>query len=71
MVETLLTFWLVIALLLLPLFVCWRILSGRWRMSHLATLLLAEFIMGVWHVIFGPKRVQVGKRGRKRWRRRN
>ena len=69
MFETLLTFRLIIFLLLLPLFVCWRMLKGKGHMSHLAALLLKEIIMGIWHRIFGPKRVQIAKRRarKRRW----
>ena len=66
MFETLLTFRLLIFLLLLPLFVCWRILKPKKSMSHLTALLLKEMIMGVWHWLFGAKKVQVAKRRKKR-----
>ncbi|MCI0540285.1 MAG: hypothetical protein L0Z50_34200 [Verrucomicrobiales bacterium] len=66
MFETLLTFRLIIFLLLLPLFVCWRILKPKKPMGHLTALLLKEMIMGIWHWIFGAKRVQLAKRRRKK-----
>ena len=68
MIETLLTFRLLIFLLLLPLFVCWRILKPKKPMGHLTALLLKEMIMGIWHWIFGAKKVRVAKRRRnRRW----
>jgi len=68
MIETLLTFRLLIFLLLLPLFVCWRILKPKKPMGHLTALLLKEMIMGIWHWIFGAKKVRVAKRRKiRRW----
>ena len=68
MIEILLAFWLMIVLLLLPLFVCWRILRPKKPMSHLAALLLKEIIMGVWHWLFGAKKMRVIKRRKRRRR---
>jgi hypothetical protein len=62
MFETLMTFRLIMFLLLLPLFLCWRILKPKKPMGHLTALLLKEMIMGVWHWIFGAKKVRVAKR---------
>ena len=67
MFETLLTFRLIMFLLLLPLFVCWRILKPKKPMGHLSALLLKEMIMGVWHRLFGAKKVRIAKRHKKRW----
>lgn len=64
----LITFRIIIFLLLLPFILFWR-MRRKGHMSHLTALLLKEIIMGVWHWIFGSKRVQIAKRKAKsrRW----
>jgi hypothetical protein len=67
MFPMLLTFRIIIFLLLLPFILFWR-MRRKGHMSHLTALLLKEIILGVWHRVFGPKRVQIAKRpGKKRW----
>jgi len=66
MFVTLLTFRLIIFLILLPMLVCWRILKPKRPTGHLTALLLKEMIMGVWHWIFGAKKVHVAGRRKKR-----
>lgn len=62
----LLTFRIIILLLILPFIVFWR-MRRKGHMSHLTALLLKEIIMGLWHRLFGPKRVQIAKpRSKKR-----
>jgi hypothetical protein len=46
--------------------VCWRILKPKRPTGHLTALLLKEMIMGVWHWIFGAKKVHVAGRRKKR-----
>jgi hypothetical protein len=65
MFQTLLAFRLIMLLLLLPLFVCWRMFRPKKPMSHLTALLLKEMIMGIWHWVFGPKKMRVAKRRKK------
>lgn len=67
--EILATFRLLILLMLLPLFFAWRMLK-KGPVSHLTALLLKEVIMGIWHRLFGAKKVQIAKRrckNRQRW----
>ena len=71
MFETLLTFRLIMFLLLLPLFVCWRILRPKKPMGHFTALILKEVVMGIWHRVFGAKKVQISRRRKKRWWRNN
>ncbi len=66
MFPLLFTFRIVLFLLLLPFLLFWR-MRRKGPMSHLTALLLKEIIMGIWHRLFGPKRVQIAKRhGKKR-----
>lgn len=66
MFTTLFTSRLIIFLLLLPLFVCWRILKPKKPMGHLTALLFKEMIMGIWHWLFGAKKVRVAKQRKKK-----
>ena len=68
MFPMLLTFRIIIFMLLLPFILFWQ-MRRKGHMSHLTALLLKEIIIGIWHRVFGPKRVQIAKpRSRKRRR---
>ena len=67
MFTTLLMFRLIMFLLLLPLLVCWRILKPKKPMGHFTALILKEIVMGIWHWIFGAKKMRVAKRRKKKW----
>ncbi len=49
MFTTLLTFRLIMFLLLLPLFVCWRILKPKKPMGHFTALILKEMLVELRH----------------------
>lgn len=67
MFETLMTFRIVMFLLLLSIFVCWRVLKPKSSMGHFTALILKEIVMGAWHFVFGAKKVRVAKRRKKKW----
>lgn len=56
------TFRILIALMLLPMLLVLRAVLPKGFAAHLLAHLVRDIILGIWHRIFGPKKVQIANR---------